>query len=62
GQRQALSAHLALNRGDEDVFWRVAQSIADVLPSGDKERQLLQGLLNVRGGTLPLGPQQGKLI
>ncbi|MBC7257539.1 MAG: DNA methylase, partial [Chloroflexi bacterium] len=62
GERQALSAHLALNRGGEDVFWRVAQSIADVLPSGDKERQLLQGLLNVRGGALPLGPRQEKLI
>ena len=62
GERQALSAHLALNRGGEDVFWRVAQSIADVLPPGDKEKQLLQGLLNVQENVLPSGPRQGKLI
>jgi adenine-specific DNA methylase len=28
-----------------EVFWQVAQSISDVLPEGDKERQLIQGLL-----------------
>ncbi|MGQ9554503.1 MAG: DUF1156 domain-containing protein, partial [Anaerolineae bacterium] len=48
-QRQALNQHLALNRGTEEAFWRVAQTISDVLPPGDKEKQLLQGLLNVRG-------------
>ena len=26
-------------------FWQVAQSISDVLPDGDKEKQLLQGFL-----------------
>ena len=44
-QRTALAEHLDLNRGGEEIFWRVAQSVADVLPPGDKEKQLLQGLL-----------------
>lgn len=47
-QRQALAEHLALNRGSDETFWRVAQAISDVLPSGDKEKQLLQGLLQYR--------------
>ncbi|MEI6309489.1 MAG: DNA methylase, partial [bacterium] len=28
-----------------DIFWRVAQGVAEVLPAGDKEKQLLQGFL-----------------
>lgn len=47
-QRQALAEHLALNRGNDETFWRVAQAISDVLPPGDKEKQLLQGLLQYR--------------
>jgi hypothetical protein len=31
--------------GGKDAFWQVAQAISDVLPEGDKERQLLQGFL-----------------
>ncbi|MBC7224656.1 MAG: DUF1156 domain-containing protein [Anaerolineae bacterium] len=62
GHRAALLKHLALNHGGDEVFWRVAQSIADVLPSGDKEKQWLQGLLNVRGtGPIPTA-QQGELL
>ena len=28
-----------------DTFWRVAQAISEVLPEGDKEKQMLQGFL-----------------
>ncbi|MFX1254882.1 MAG: DUF1156 domain-containing protein [Promethearchaeota archaeon] len=28
-----------------DLFWEVAQAIAEILPEGEKERQMLQGLL-----------------
>ena len=28
-----------------EAFWQVAQAISDVLPEGDKEKQLLQGFL-----------------
>jgi putative DNA methylase len=61
-QRPALHQHLGLNRGDDEALWRVAQSVADVLPEGDKEKQLLQGLLNLRGQRwVPPQGQQPKL-
>ena len=28
-----------------EVFWQTAQAISEVLPQGDKEKQLIQGLL-----------------
>ena len=31
--------------GRKDSFWQVAQAISEVLPHGDKEKQLLQGFL-----------------
>ncbi|MCS7261499.1 MAG: hypothetical protein NZ765_12120, partial [Anaerolineae bacterium] len=61
GQRQALSEHLALNRGGEEVFWRVAQAIADVLPPGDKEKQLLQGLFAGRS-RITSTPRQARMF
>jgi len=30
---------------NNNAFWQMAQSISEVLPSGDKEKQMLQGLL-----------------
>jgi adenine-specific DNA methylase len=60
-QRQALNAHLAANRGGEETFWRMAQAISDVLPAGDKEKQLLQGLLQVRRGYTPPAQQKALL-
>jgi adenine-specific DNA methylase len=30
---------------DNNVFWQVAQAIGDVLPEGDKEKQMIQGFL-----------------
>jgi len=33
-----------------DAFWRVAQSISEVLPEGDKEKQMLQGFLYGKEG------------
>lgn len=65
-RRQELEAHLRLNGGAGDAFWRVAQAISDVLPPGDRERQLLQGLLNIRGrwgapGSQEPGPIQRTL-
>jgi gamma-glutamyl:cysteine ligase YbdK (ATP-grasp superfamily) len=34
--------------GGRDIFWQVAQAISEVLPEGNKERQLLQGFLDGR--------------
>jgi adenine-specific DNA methylase len=44
-EREKLVDHLGRTYGGNDAFWQVAQAIAEVLPEGDKEKQLLQGLL-----------------
>ncbi len=45
GDMKALETHLALNGGDQETFRLVTQAAADLLPSGNREQQLLQGLL-----------------
>jgi len=40
-----LEEHLAATYGENEAFWQVAQAISDILPEGDRERQMLQGLL-----------------
>lgn len=42
--------------GSLEAFWQVAQAISDSLPKGDKERQLLHGLLGRRDKTGAQGP------
>ena len=55
------------NKNNND-FWRTAQSISDVLPEGDKEKQLLQGFLygkeSYQTGKIPIEPkiEQKKLF
>jgi len=44
-ERKKLTEHLSATYGGNEIFWQVAQAIAEVLPNGDKEKQLLQGLL-----------------
>jgi len=36
--------------GENPAFWQAAQALSEVLPEGDKEKQMLQGLLYSRGG------------
>ncbi|MCS6862696.1 MAG: hypothetical protein NZT92_20515, partial [Abditibacteriales bacterium] len=43
--QKELAEHLAQTYGANETFWQVAQGISDVLPEGDKEKQVLQGLL-----------------
>jgi putative DNA methylase len=62
GQRTQLKEHLAQTFGANNIFWRVAQNIADVLPDGDKEKQLLQGLLNVPEARDKIAAGSGKLF
>ncbi|HEC63075.1 MAG TPA: DUF1156 domain-containing protein [Candidatus Acetothermia bacterium] len=50
GKEQELEELLASLTCPLETFWRVAQAIADRLPEGDKERQLLHGLLGRRNG------------
>jgi hypothetical protein len=44
-QRKKLIDHLSATYGSNETFWQVAQAIAETLPEGNKEKQLLQGLL-----------------
>lgn len=43
-----LAEHLANTYGGNEMFWQVAQAISEVLAQGDKEKQMLQGLLYSR--------------
>ncbi len=62
-ERRQLKEHLSQTYGANNTFWRVAQNIADVLPDGDKEKQLLQGLLyGSKRYTVPEPAQTGKLF
>jgi adenine-specific DNA methylase len=45
GDRTGLEEHLMQSPFSGENLRRVAQAIAEVLPDGDKEKQLLQGLL-----------------
>jgi adenine-specific DNA methylase len=46
GDRKAIGELLMrTGYGGRDIFWQVAQAISEVLPEGNKERQLLQGFL-----------------
>ncbi len=61
-ERAALSEFL--NRalmGRDETFWSVAQSLSEILPDGDKEKQLLQGLL-VSQDRLPDAPRQRRMF
>jgi hypothetical protein len=52
-QRQKITELLqATGHLQNNAFWRVAQAISDVLPDGDKEKQMLQGFLYGRDSYL----------
>jgi putative DNA methylase len=41
-----------------ETLWLVAQAISEILPDGDKEKQLFQGLLNQRDNLLQLAKEK----
>jgi hypothetical protein len=41
------------------ALWLVAQAVSEILPDGDKEKQLMQGLLNQKE---QLAEAQGRLF
>lgn len=51
GDNQGMAQFLG-NSGhaNNPTLWLVAQAISEILPDGDKEKQLMQGLLNQREG------------
>jgi hypothetical protein len=51
GKKQELAEFLEESAKMEDEnFWSTAQALSEVLPDGDKEKQLLQGLLASKSG------------
>jgi putative DNA methylase len=48
-------------QGRNSNLWLVAQAVSEILPDGDKEKQLMQGLLNQRDQLEEAG-RQGKLF
>lgn len=48
-------------RGNNHSLWLVAQASSEILPDGDKEKQLMQGLLNQKEG-LEDAARQGRLF
>ena len=47
--------------GNNHSLWLVAQAVSEILPDGDKEKQLMQGLLNQKEG-LEEAARQGRLF
>ncbi len=45
-------------QGNNPALWIVAQAMSDILPDGDKEKQLMQGLLNQRDKLEEVGRQR----
>ena len=45
--------------GENPAFWQTAQALSEVLPEGDKEKQMLQGLLYSRNGVIKYEKSRG---
>jgi len=53
-----------LNRSghaNNQSLWLIAQAVSEILPDGDKEKQLMQGLLNQKDGLVE-ATRQGELF
>ena len=60
GDSAGMTEFLARSgQGQDPALWLVAQALSEVLPDGDKEKQLLQGLLNQKD---QLDEAQGRLF
>lgn len=62
GDTQGMAEFLGRSgQGRNSNLWMVAQAVSEILPDGDKEKQLMQGLLNQRDQLEKAG-EQGKLF
>ncbi len=62
GDSEGMAAFLGRSgQGRNSSLWLVAQAVSEILPDGDKEKQLMQGLLNQRDQLEKAG-EQGKLF
>ena len=49
-RREWLSFVSRSGQANNHSLWLVAQAVSEILPDGDKEKQLMQGLLNQKDG------------
>jgi adenine-specific DNA methylase len=62
GDNEGMAEFLGRSgQGRNSNLWLVAQAVSEILPDGDKEKQLMQGLLNQRDQLEKAG-EQGKLF
>jgi len=62
GDTTGMAELLARSRqGQNPALWLVAQAVSEILPDGDKEKQLMQGLLNQKD-QLDRADAQGRLF
>lgn len=58
GDNQSMAEFLGRSgQGRNPSLWLVAQAVSEILPDGDKEKQLMQGLLNQRDQLEKAGEQ-----
>jgi putative DNA methylase len=51
GDTQGMAQFLGQSgHANNPTLWLIAQAISEILPDGDKKKQLMQGLLNYREG------------
>jgi adenine-specific DNA methylase len=59
GDTQDMAQFLSQSgQANNPTLWLVAQAISEILPDGDKEKQLMQGLLNQREGLVDATQQR----
>ncbi|MBV8611619.1 MAG: hypothetical protein JO034_29770, partial [Singulisphaera sp.] len=62
GDSTGMAEFLARSgQGQNPALWLVAQAVSEILPDGDKEKQLMQGLLNQKD-LLDQTDAQGRLF
>jgi adenine-specific DNA methylase len=63
GDTQGMAQFLGQSgQANNPTLWLVAQAISEILPDGEKEKQLMQGLLNQREGLAVAATQQRELF
>jgi hypothetical protein len=63
GEQAAAGEFLARSgHTRSEKLWLVAQAVSEILPDGNKEKQLLLGLLNQRDNMQRIGGEQSELF
>jgi hypothetical protein len=62
GDTQGMAQFLGRSgHANNHSLWLIAQAVSEILPDGDKEKQLMQGLLNQKEGLVE-ATRQGELF